>query len=146
MKLGSFQDDQCEFSDPSGTSVPVPLQKRPDRWPQLTGVDRDIRPSVCCSASPPLHPPIRRAAFPALGHRGVSSFRLRLFQGYNTLTESSCRVVAPITEELVYRGWMVPLLYRSLGWTATILILPFFFGVAHLHCTHMSLGRTEQDW
>lgn len=42
-------------------------------------------------------------------------------------------VLAPITEEIVYRGCMVPLLYSSLGWTATILTLPFFFGIAHLH-------------
>ena len=41
-------------------------------------------------------------------------------------------LVAPVTEEIVYRGCMFPLLYSAFGTTA-ILICPLLFGLAHLH-------------
>ncbi|KAI6648470.1 CAAX prenyl protease 2-like [Oopsacas minuta] len=41
-------------------------------------------------------------------------------------------VIAPITEEIVYRGCMFPLLYSAFGTTA-ILLCPLLFGLAHLH-------------
>jgi len=42
-------------------------------------------------------------------------------------------VVAPLSEELVFRGCMMPLLLPSFGHTATIFLAPWFFGLAHLH-------------
>ena len=42
-------------------------------------------------------------------------------------------VVAPLAEELVFRGCMVPLLLPSLGITYTIVLCPLFFGIAHVH-------------
>ncbi|XP_063687686.1 CAAX prenyl protease 2-like [Bolinopsis microptera] len=42
-------------------------------------------------------------------------------------------IVAPITEEIVFRSCLGPLLFKPLGWTATVIAQPLFFGVAHLH-------------
>ncbi|XP_060912292.1 CAAX prenyl protease 2-like [Labrus mixtus] len=43
------------------------------------------------------------------------------------------QVVAPVTEELVFRGAMLPMLVPCTGPTAAIFTAPLFFGVAHLH-------------
>ncbi|XP_071762299.1 CAAX prenyl protease 2-like [Centroberyx gerrardi] len=43
------------------------------------------------------------------------------------------QVVAPVTEELVFRGAMLPMLLPCTGPTAAIFIAPLFFGVAHFH-------------
>ncbi|KAM3869148.1 CAAX prenyl protease 2-like [Diretmus argenteus] len=43
------------------------------------------------------------------------------------------QVVAPVTEELVFRGAMLPMLVPCAGPTAAVFIAPLFFGVAHLH-------------
>ncbi|XP_054482371.1 CAAX prenyl protease 2-like [Anoplopoma fimbria] len=43
------------------------------------------------------------------------------------------QVVAPLTEELVFRGAMLPMLVPCTGPTAAIFVAPLFFGVAHLH-------------
>ena len=42
-------------------------------------------------------------------------------------------VFAPVSEEVVFRGCLVPLLLPQLGQTQTALLSPLFFGVAHLH-------------
>ncbi|XP_042562425.1 CAAX prenyl protease 2-like isoform X2 [Clupea harengus] len=42
-------------------------------------------------------------------------------------------VVAPVTEELVFRACMVPVIVPCTGPTAAIFICPLFFGVAHFH-------------
>ena len=43
-------------------------------------------------------------------------------------------VIGPITEEIVFRGCMVPVLLGcGMSRTTTILISPLFFGVAHIH-------------
>ncbi|XP_017573839.1 CAAX prenyl protease 2 isoform X3 [Pygocentrus nattereri] len=42
-------------------------------------------------------------------------------------------VVAPLTEELVFRASMLPILAPCTGPTAAIFIAPLFFGVAHFH-------------
>uniref|UniRef100_A0A8C4DGH8 CAAX prenyl protease 2 n=1 Tax=Dicentrarchus labrax TaxID=13489 RepID=A0A8C4DGH8_DICLA len=43
------------------------------------------------------------------------------------------QVVAPLTEELVFRGAMMPMLVPCTGPTAAIFMAPLFFGVAHFH-------------
>uniref|UniRef100_A0A3Q0SWR2 CAAX prenyl protease 2 n=1 Tax=Amphilophus citrinellus TaxID=61819 RepID=A0A3Q0SWR2_AMPCI len=43
------------------------------------------------------------------------------------------QVVAPMTEELVFRGAMLPMLVPCTGPTGAIFTAPLFFGVAHLH-------------
>ncbi|CAB1333152.1 unnamed protein product, partial [Coregonus sp. 'balchen'] len=43
------------------------------------------------------------------------------------------QVVAPLTEELVFRACMLPTLVPCTGPTAAIFIAPLFFGVAHFH-------------
>ncbi|XP_053298042.1 CAAX prenyl protease 2 [Pleuronectes platessa] len=43
------------------------------------------------------------------------------------------QVVAPVTEELVFRGAMLPMLVPCAGPTGSIFTAPLFFGVAHLH-------------
>ncbi|XP_022594445.1 CAAX prenyl protease 2-like [Seriola dumerili] len=43
------------------------------------------------------------------------------------------QVVAPVTEELVFRGAMLPMLVPCAGPTAAIFMAPLFFGVAHFH-------------
>ncbi|KAM9729001.1 CAAX prenyl protease 2-like [Menidia menidia] len=43
------------------------------------------------------------------------------------------QVVAPLTEELVFRGAMLPMLLPCAGPTAAVLTAPLFFGVAHFH-------------
>ncbi|XP_042355760.1 CAAX prenyl protease 2-like [Plectropomus leopardus] len=43
------------------------------------------------------------------------------------------QVVAPVTEELVFRGAMLPMLVPCTGPTAAIFTAPLFFGVAHFH-------------
>ncbi|XP_071832839.1 CAAX prenyl protease 2-like isoform X2 [Apostichopus japonicus] len=42
-------------------------------------------------------------------------------------------IVAPFTEEFVFRACMLPLLTPCLGTTSSIFICPLFFGVAHIH-------------
>ncbi|XP_028277923.1 CAAX prenyl protease 2-like [Parambassis ranga] len=43
------------------------------------------------------------------------------------------QVVAPVTEELVFRGAMLPMLVPCTGPTAAAFTAPLFFGVAHFH-------------
>ncbi|XP_061595509.1 CAAX prenyl protease 2-like isoform X2 [Cololabis saira] len=43
------------------------------------------------------------------------------------------QVVAPVTEELVFRGALLPMLIPCTGPTAAIFTAPLFFGVAHFH-------------
>ncbi|XP_041864767.1 CAAX prenyl protease 2-like [Melanotaenia boesemani] len=43
------------------------------------------------------------------------------------------QVVAPVTEELVFRGAMLPMLVPCTGPTAAVFTAPLFFGVAHFH-------------
>ncbi|KAM4726466.1 CAAX prenyl protease 2-like [Anableps anableps] len=43
------------------------------------------------------------------------------------------QVVAPMTEELVFRGAMLPMLVPCTGTTAVIFIAPLFFAVTHFH-------------
>ncbi|XP_037603652.1 CAAX prenyl protease 2-like isoform X1 [Sebastes umbrosus] len=43
------------------------------------------------------------------------------------------QVVAPVTEELVFRGAMLPMLLPCTGPTAAVFMAPLFFGVAHFH-------------
>ncbi|KAM3600726.1 uncharacterized protein V6R79_001446 [Siganus canaliculatus] len=43
------------------------------------------------------------------------------------------QVVAPATEELVFRGAMLPMMVPCAGPTASIFLAPLFFGVAHFH-------------
>uniref|UniRef100_A0A665UAC0 CAAX prenyl protease 2 n=1 Tax=Echeneis naucrates TaxID=173247 RepID=A0A665UAC0_ECHNA len=43
------------------------------------------------------------------------------------------QVVAPLMEELVFRGAMLPMLVPCVGPTAAIFMAPLFFGVAHFH-------------
>ncbi|OQV23955.1 putative CAAX prenyl protease 2 [Hypsibius exemplaris] len=42
-------------------------------------------------------------------------------------------VVAPISEEFVYRACLVPVILHCFGSTAAIIVSPLAFGVAHLH-------------
>nr|XP_039254525.1 CAAX prenyl protease 2-like [Styela clava] len=42
-------------------------------------------------------------------------------------------VVAPFSEELVFRGCMLPLLLPVFGPSISIILAPSFFGVAHIH-------------
>ena len=42
-------------------------------------------------------------------------------------------VVAPFSEEFVFRACVVPILLPSLGRLWTVLLCPLFFGLAHLH-------------
>ncbi|XP_027887402.1 CAAX prenyl protease 2-like [Xiphophorus couchianus] len=53
------------------------------------------------------------------------------------------QVVAPVMEELVFRGAMLPMLVPCTGATAVIFIAPLFFGVAHLHhiIEQLQLGK-----
>ncbi|NWI13012.1 FACE2 protease, partial [Crypturellus soui] len=43
------------------------------------------------------------------------------------------QVVAPLTEELVFRGCMVPVLLPCTGAARALLAGPLFFGLAHFH-------------
>ncbi|KAI1902625.1 hypothetical protein AGOR_G00017880 [Albula goreensis] len=43
------------------------------------------------------------------------------------------QVVAPLTEELVFRACMLPMLVPCAGPTTAIFVCPLFFGVAHFH-------------
>jgi prenyl protein peptidase len=42
-------------------------------------------------------------------------------------------LVAPVAEEIVFRACMIPLLMPHLGVAKSVLIVPLFFGVAHVH-------------
>ncbi|KAJ8044982.1 CAAX prenyl protease 2 [Holothuria leucospilota] len=59
-------------------------------------------------------------------------------------------IVAPFTEEFVFRACMLPLLMPCLGPTTSIFVCPLFFGVAHIH--HVSeklrfrLRKDEAIW
>jgi len=52
-------------------------------------------------------------------------------------------VVAPATEEFVFRGCIVPLLVPILGSGLTIAIAPLFFGFAHFHHIYEKLKTTR---
>uniref|UniRef100_A0A665U8Q2 CAAX prenyl protease 2 n=1 Tax=Echeneis naucrates TaxID=173247 RepID=A0A665U8Q2_ECHNA len=52
------------------------------------------------------------------------------------------QVVAPLMEELVFRGAMLPMLVPCVGPTAAIFMAPLFFGVAHFH--HITEQRRLQ--
>ncbi|NWZ29952.1 FACE2 protease, partial [Alectura lathami] len=43
------------------------------------------------------------------------------------------QVVAPLTEELVFRACMLPMLVPCTGPGPAVLACPLFFGVAHFH-------------
>lgn len=49
-------------------------------------------------------------------------------------------IIAPIAEEVVFRGCIVPLLVPHFGSTAAIFLAPLFFGLAHLH--HLLAGQS----
>lgn len=42
-------------------------------------------------------------------------------------------VVAPLSEEFVFRACMMPLILQSFNAVASVFITPLFFGVAHIH-------------
>ncbi len=48
-------------------------------------------------------------------------------------------IVAPVTEEIVFRGCIYALLRPALGGARAVLVSPLFFGVAHLH--HLWQGQ-----
>ncbi|XP_063059795.1 CAAX prenyl protease 2 isoform X2 [Engraulis encrasicolus] len=52
-------------------------------------------------------------------------------------------VVAPLTEELVFRACMLPVLVPCNGPTAAIFTCPLFFGVAHFHHISERIGAGE---
>ncbi|XP_062262435.1 CAAX prenyl protease 2-like isoform X2 [Platichthys flesus] len=69
-------------------------------------------------------------------------FTLELHSAFDVQSWRSCvgdavwlrdQVVAPVTEELVFRGAMLPMLVPCAGPTGAIFTAPLFFGVAHLH-------------
>ncbi|KAL5251221.1 hypothetical protein ACHWQZ_G016805 [Mnemiopsis leidyi] len=69
-------------------------------------------------------------------YQQLYEFRSGLLSDYDSYTDVVLirnLVVAPVAEEIVFRGCLAPLLFKPLGWTATVLILPLFFGVAHIH-------------
>jgi len=41
--------------------------------------------------------------------------------------------VAPLSEEIVFRGLMLPLLVPAFGKSFSIVLAPLFFGIAHIH-------------
>ncbi len=42
-------------------------------------------------------------------------------------------IICPFTEEFVFRGCMIPLVYPFLGSFNSMMVTPLFFGLAHLH-------------
>ncbi|CAH3128465.1 unnamed protein product [Pocillopora meandrina] len=56
-------------------------------------------------------------------------------------------LVAPLTEELVYRACLVPLLVPGFGNAMPIFISPLFFGVAHIHhvIERLQQGENPKD-
>lgn len=42
-------------------------------------------------------------------------------------------MMAPLSEEFVYRACMMPLVMQSLTATQSVFVAPLFFGVAHIH-------------
>ncbi|XP_034463374.1 CAAX prenyl protease 2-like [Hippoglossus hippoglossus] len=69
-------------------------------------------------------------------------FTLELHSAFDVQSWRSCvgdavwlrnQVVAPVTEELVFRGAMLPMLVPCAGPTGAIFTAPLFFGVAHFH-------------
>ncbi|XP_041949275.1 CAAX prenyl protease 2 isoform X1 [Alosa sapidissima] len=55
-------------------------------------------------------------------------------------------IVAPLTEELVFRACMLPVLVPCTGPTAAIFICPLFFGVAHFHHITEQLRSGCDTW
>lgn len=48
-------------------------------------------------------------------------------------------IVGPLTEEIVYRACMMPVLVFSFGNTLAIFLSPLFFGIAHFHHTSTAI-------
>ena len=55
-------------------------------------------------------------------------------------------VIAPITEETVYRACLVPLLYKFFSAKQLIYITPIFFGTAHIHHLYHKIIVEKKPW
>ena len=54
-------------------------------------------------------------------------------------------IVAPITEEIVFRSCMVPLLLPQLGYGYSLAwITPLFFGIVSVWCSHSHLSASNK--
>ena len=63
--------------------------------------------------------------YASLGHNPLADERLDIIlRNY---------VVAPFSEELVFRACLIPILLPAIGTLPTITLCPLFFGLAHLH-------------
>lgn len=54
-------------------------------------------------------------------------------------------IVAPLSEEFIFRACMLPLLLPSLGVTWSIMLCPLFFGVAHFHHMIEKVVQGQQE-
>ncbi|XP_055322310.1 CAAX prenyl protease 2 [Sitodiplosis mosellana] len=54
-------------------------------------------------------------------------------------------IVAPLSEEFTFRACMMPLLLQSYRPTTAVLLMPLFFGVAHLH-HNIERVRSGMEW
>ena len=63
---------------------------------------------------------------------GNNIFNRDFWMEKNWLLTVRALLIAPVTEEIVYRGCMFPLLYSAFGTTA-IIVCPLLFGLAHVH-------------
>ncbi|XP_065669772.1 CAAX prenyl protease 2 [Hydra vulgaris] len=64
-------------------------------------------------------------------------FTLNHFKNWNFYRVA---VVAPFTEEFIFRACLIPLLKKSFDYKTIIVLAPLFFGVAHLHHILEQLG------
>ncbi|XP_031570826.1 CAAX prenyl protease 2-like [Actinia tenebrosa] len=80
---------------------------------------------------------------------GDVKLKLSGYFKYNSMLLDSVQIrnyiVAPLTEEFVYRACMLPLLVPCFGVTTSIIICPLFFGVAHVHHVIERLCVNNED-
>lgn len=63
----------------------------------------------------------------------LKSMKMRIWLSVNDIIWWRTYVVAPFTEEFVFRSCMLPLLVPAFGLYTSVFLCPLFFGVAHVH-------------
>jgi len=81
-----------------------------------------------------------------LCENGIDELQISILS-FNDLRWCRDYVVAPLTEEFIFRACMLPIMTSAFGLTPSIFLTPLFFGVAHVHhaVEHIKNGNALMD-
>ncbi|XP_065058627.1 CAAX prenyl protease 2-like [Rhopilema esculentum] len=66
-------------------------------------------------------------------HSSLVSLKTRIARSLHDIIWWRNYIVAPFTEEFVFRACMLPFLVPAFGCRASVILCPLFFGIAHVH-------------